>query len=365
MMRLMPRFSLRTTFTRSLVALLMTATAAPVAFADEWGHKAKAAQEALKEKDYTKAEEQALEALNMTEGLPDSDEKRLTTLRILSQIYRHQRQWAASANLLEQIIAAHRSIGMEQSQDMGNIWNELAIVYHNMRDFERAENCYEQSLAIKRRRYKQNVASIAIVESNLGELYRRKKDWDKAEKLLVQSISDKENELGPEHPTLIASFTNLALVRREQKRYPEAHELIKRAIALAPKHDDGIKNVDHAAALANLGDIYSAESKHKEAKDSFAQALAMRRELLGDKHPHVGETLRNLGNVELALGEFDNALAHYDEAQAIFTAEYGAKDSRSTRIYSDKALVYDRMKKPVEAAQMRELKKQAEGQKAQ
>lgn len=340
------------------LALLFVALLAGPAQAD-WNKQLEGAKKALKDKDFKAAEAQALEALASTDTLPDTDEKRLASLRVLSEVYRATRQWAAAVGLLEQVSSAYTKLGIDGSPDAGNLFNELGVALHQMKDYDKAEAAYTRSLTIKRKKYKDNVASIAIVVTNLGELYRRKKDWARAEELHRQAISDKENELGPESPTLIASYNNLALVLKELKRYDEAKALLDKAIGLASAIDGG-KNADHGTALANLGDLLAAQSKHAEARDVLERALALRRELLGKEHPHVAETLGFLANSFTALGETDKALSAYDEAIAILKLEYGATDPKVSRAMSNKAIALDRAKRHDEAKALREEVKKLE-----
>ena len=344
---------------RPLVALVLVMSLGTPAFAD-WKKSFEGARKSLQDKDFRTAEGLALEALNATESFKPTDDRRLNSLRLLADIYRQTRQWAAAVGLLDQVVAAYTSMGIEGSPDAGNLWNELGVSHHQMKDYDKAEVAYTKSLAIKRKKFKDNVASIAIVVTNLGELYRRKKDWVKAEELHKQAISDKENELGPDSVTLIASFNNLALVHKEQKRYDEAKTLLDRAIVLATAGEDRGKNADHGTALSNLGDVYASQSQHTQAKAAFEQALTLRKEVLGPQHPHVAETLGNLANSLSALGLFDEALAHYDQALVIYRLEYGATDNRTTRTMANKAMALDRAKRPDEAKALREEIKRLE-----
>jgi len=352
------------TLFRPLIALFVVATLGAPAFAD-WKKSFDGARKALQDKDFRTAEGLALEALNETEGLKPTDDRKLNSLRLLADVYRQTRQWAAAVGLLDQVVAAYTTLGIEESPDAGNLWNELGVSHHQMKDYDKAEAAYARSLAIKRKKFKDNVASIAIVVTNLGELYRRKKDWPKAEELHKQAISDKENELGPDSVTLIASLNNLALVHKEQKRYDEAKALLDRAIALATAGEDKGKNADHGTALSNLGDVYASQSKHAEAKVAFEQALALRKEVLGPEHPHVAETLGNLANSLTALGLFDDAIVHYDQSIALYKLEYGATDSRATRTMANKAMALDRAKRPEDAKAVREDIKRLEERKNQ
>lgn len=320
----------------------------------EWRTNYDAASEALKNKDFRNAENAAIEALNEAEAFGEKDQRRLDTLELLSDVYRESRQWAAAAQLLEQILGVMKAGGTEGSPEAGFVYNKLGVVYQQMRDNDKAEAAYEAALAIKRRKYKQNVASIAVVVTNLGELYRRKKDWPKAEELHKQAIADKEMELGPDHQTLVPSLNNLALVYKETKRYDEAIALLGRAREIAAKGDNGGRNADMATALHNLADVYAVTQKYKESKELYEQAIAMRKEVLGPQHPNVAESLNNYGGMLLGMNLLGEALVAFDEAIEIRKLEFGPTDQRTTLVMTNKAMCLDRMKRHEDATKLRE-----------
>lgn len=320
----------------------------------EWKGHFEQAQQLMADKDFRAAESAALEALAEADVFGATDDRRIQTLRLLADIYRESRQWAASAQLLEQVIEAYKKTGVDQSPDASNVWNRLGVVYQQMKAFDKAEAAYESSLTIKRKKFKQNVASIAVVVTNLGELYRRQKKWEKAEALHKSAIEDKENELGPEHPTLVASLNDLALVYREQKRWDEAKPLLERARTLAQKGENGGRNADHATALANLADVMAAKSDNATAKTLYEEALSMRKEVLGGQHPHVAETLNNFANLLLSMNQPADAIPMYDQAIEIRKQEFGASDATVTTTMKNKAMALDRLGKKDEAAKVRE-----------
>lgn len=341
--------------TRPLVIVVGLAGAglSTPAFA-EWRTNYETARDALSHKDFRNAENAAIEALNEAEAFGKTDSRRLATLETLSDIYRETRQWAAAAQLLEQVLEAMKELGTDQSQDAGYVWNKLGVAYQQMRENDKAQSAYETALAIKRKKFKENATSIAIVITNLGELYRRKKDWPKAEELHKQAIADKENELGPEHPTLVASLNNLALVYKETKRYDEAVALLTRAQEIAKKGDNGGNNADMATALSNMGDVLSIQGKNQEARGFYERAVTMRKEVLGQQHPNVAETLNNFGGCLMGLNLFEEAIRVYDEAIEIRKLEFGATDSRTILVMSNKAMALDRLKRYEDATRLRD-----------
>lgn len=336
-----------------ITALVLTAMVASPASAEEWGELHNRAADAMKTKDFPKAEADIIAAIGAAAEFPADDERMLQSLVLLADIYRQTRQWAAAAQQLETVLAAYGRRGINQSQEASNLYNRLGVIYVQMKDYEKALPALETSLGIKRKKYRQNAASIAIVVTNLAELYRRKGDWAKAEALHLEAIADKELELGPDHPTLIASLNDLALVYRDEKKLDEAIPHLERAMALARKATHDGHKAELATTLHNMAEIHSGKGDKEEAFKLYEDALALRRAELGPDHPHVGDTLNSLANLMLGMGKGDEALAVYDEAIRIRKSEFGSSDKRTLSVMTNKAMALDRIGRKDDAELLR------------
>jgi|GEM_PF-1382142 len=319
----------------------------------EWGESQNRATQLMSDKDYSGAEAAVIEAIGEAANFEADDDRMLSSLVLLSDIYRQTRQWAAAAQQLENVVAAYERRSIAQSEEASNVYNKLGVIYAQMKDETKSLDALEKSLAIKRKKFKQNAASIAIVVTNLAELYRRKGDWAKAEKLHLEAISDKEFELGPEHPTLIASLNDLALVFRDEKKLDEAIPYLERAMTLARAGTHDGHRAELATTIHNMAEIYAGKGKKEESLKLYEEALKIRRETLTSTHPHVAETLNSFANLLVSMKRADEALPLFDEAIQIRKAEYGASDNRTLSAMSNKAMAFDRLGKKAEADALR------------
>jgi len=73
-----------------------------------------------------------------------------------------------------------------------------------------------------------------------------------------------------------------------------AETYFNKAIALQKRYD---RKDDLAYSLNSLGYMYSSQGRYAEAEPLFKQSLAMRQELLGDRHPSVAGSLFNLAGL--------------------------------------------------------------------
>ena len=72
-----------------------------------------------------------------------------------------------------------------------------------------------------------------------------------------------------------------------------------------------------ALAIHNLAELLYEDGSYDGAEQLYAEALAMRHRLLGDKHPLIAGTLSSLGLVRQARGDLGGAEAMFRQALAI------------------------------------------------
>jgi tetratricopeptide (TPR) repeat protein len=75
--------------------------------------------------------------------------------------------------------------------------------------------------------------------------------------------------------------------------------------------------------LNNLGDLLMDEGRVDEAEPLIREALALDRQIFGEKHSYVAESQRNLGTVLRQKGEFAEAEQYYRGSLAINRQVYG------------------------------------------
>src|SRR5207244_6856098 len=64
--------------------------------------------------------------------------------------------------------------------------------------------------------------------------------------------------------------------------------------------------------------------RYAEAEEGYREALALFESILGKSHPHVADTLMNLGNCLRDQGKFDLAREQHQRAREIMQRAFGA-----------------------------------------
>lgn len=84
----------------------------------------------------------------------------------------------------------------------------------------------------------------------------------------------------------------------------------------------------YAAAVHDLGTVYSKGQRHTEAIFFLTEAQALRAELLGKEHRRYGSSLNNLAIAYSDAGQVDKAKQYYLEALAVRKAALGEESPR-------------------------------------
>jgi tetratricopeptide (TPR) repeat protein/CHAT domain-containing protein len=139
-----------------------------------------------------------------------------------------------------------------------------------------------------------------------------------------QALAIRRKVLGNKHPHVALSLRNLSDALFHLDEYDEAlacrEEALKICLAIAEK------SIDVADLLHLVGKSQHQKKDYEEAVANFERAVAMRKELLGDKHPDTAEALVSLGTTLVHMGKFAEARRSLEQALTIYHAAFGEKN---------------------------------------
>jgi len=115
-------------------------------------------------------------------------------------------------------------------------------------------------------------------------------------------------ELCMSYPDAGAYVIDLRLLPKQRISWLE--DALKAARKLKNRSAEGVH-------LGNLGNAHAALGNAKKAIEYYEQALAISREMIGDRR-NEGAWLGNLGNAYADLGDAKKAIEYYEQALAIF-----------------------------------------------
>jgi serine/threonine protein kinase/tetratricopeptide (TPR) repeat protein len=135
-------------------------------------------------------------------------------------------------------------------------------------------------------------------------------------KVFDRTVERIGNELKDE-PDVKAELRNtLGEVYLELGEFDRAETMVSEALALR-KELLGNEHEKVAGSLDNLANVLKSQGKLAEAESRYREVLALRRKLLGNEHPDVAASLAGLANVHRSQGRLDEAETKYREALAM------------------------------------------------
>ena len=97
-------------------------------------------------------------------------------------------------------------------------------------------------------------------------------------------------------------------------KFEPAEELYKRSLAIREKAL-GPDNLEVAASLNNLGELYQTQRKFEKAEPLLKRAYGIRAKALGEKDPDRLATQKNLWALYVSTGKFNDAEEYTPEGE--------------------------------------------------
>ena len=105
----------------------------------------------------------------------------------------------------------------------------------------------------------------------------------------------------------------------------------------------GVKHIEYAGSLVNLGLVYSYIGDYKQAESNYLKALDICKSTSRKDHPTYVACLKNLGDLYGDMGEHSQAEAYLVEALKIYRSKYGNKHEKTAKCLNNMGGLYRMM----------------------
>jgi tetratricopeptide (TPR) repeat protein len=116
----------------------------------------------------------------------------------------------------------------------------------------------------------------------------------------------------------------------------------------------GEKHPDVATSLNNVGTTYGQLGEHHKSLELKQRALEVRRELFGEKHPDVAQSLNNVGYSHGELGEYRIALEFQEMAIEMYRELFGEKHPDVAQSLNNVGVIHSKLGDHRKALQFKE-----------
>jgi serine/threonine protein kinase/tetratricopeptide (TPR) repeat protein len=228
--------------------------------------------------------------------------------------------------LLDRGVQEARSLDAEPAVQ-AELYETLGGIYQKLGKLEQADSLMESALAKREALYGPDSTETAKGLLALGSLRDAEARYGDAERLIRQALDRDRRHLPANDPTVAKAMLALGGVLDNRGAYDQSIAILEQTVQLysAP----GLEPVDLADSLYELANAHFYAGHYEKSEEINERALAMYKQIYGERHPRVAEILINLGAIQLDTGHYASAEQFDRQALDIVQAWYG-KDNPET-----------------------------------
>lgn len=207
-----------------------------------------------------------------------------------------------------------------------DLFETLGRLYQKTGRMDQADLLLSRALENRRTLFGDDIAQTGGALLAIADLRTDQARLDEAEQLARAALAQLEREFPSGHPLVSAATVALGRALETKGAYAEAIPILQKAVHLQERGGD---TVELANSIHELANVHFYLGQYDESRNLNTRTLDIYRRLFGNTHPHVGDTLINLGAIEYERGDFAEAERLYREGLAITEAWYGRDHQRT------------------------------------
>jgi tetratricopeptide (TPR) repeat protein len=287
---------------------------------------------------YDEAETLFNRALRISEKTLRSEHPTIAfILNNLSTVYLSLQEYNNVEPLLTRALHIFKKVYGLEHYNITLVLHHLALLYLGLGDYNMAEEMYKKILAVNKTLKGSENISTANDLCRLANCYQNIGENEKAEELYKQTIRMYKNG---EAPILLIRTQNLlANLYYTIGEYSKGRILHEHILKIRKKKL-GLKNIDTATSIHNLGLYYFYIGDYPKAEELYNKALNI---IMADIEPHnllTAWILYNLACIDSLLGKNQEAQEYYEKSLVLFKKKYGPNNYLVADIMMELAIFY-------------------------
>ena len=281
-------------------------------------------------------------ACNLLGNIEDTSTGALTrkgrVLNMTGKVYNSLGEYNQAKEFHEKALMIRKKIFCEDHADVGESYNDLALVCSSLGEYNQAKELHVKALTIRKKIFGEDHADVATSYNDLASVYNRLGQYNQAKELYEKALLIRKKIFGEDHADVATSYNNLALVYDTLGEYNQAKELHEKALIIYKKIF-GEDHADVATSYNNLALVYNHLGENSQAKELHERALKIYKKIFGEDHANVATSYSNLALMYKRLGEFNQAKELYERALIIRKQIFGEDHVYVETVRSQLALV--------------------------
>jgi serine/threonine protein kinase/tetratricopeptide (TPR) repeat protein len=267
---------------------------------------------------YDLAEPHARSALDLDRRIyGDENRETAQAMGLLGFLLYQKGSFAEAEPLYRRALEISRKLLGSESIEVANGTNNLGLLLHDKGDDAAAVPLYQEALRISRKVNGESSFRAALALNNLATSYLSTGDIDKAQSLYSQAIEILRRLPDPESQSLLAtSLQNFGVNLKTKGQYAEAEPYLREAISLR-RQILGEKHPYVALTQIHLADLFYLRGDYSQAEAEIRAALEIQKQSLPSGHIDFGRSLTVLGSTLTREGQALQAEPYLREALEI------------------------------------------------
>ncbi|HVH85874.1 MAG TPA: tetratricopeptide repeat protein [Terriglobales bacterium] len=232
-------------------------------------------QKAMMQQHWNQAEELGNGAVALAEKMVPHDERLISALRALAQIYAMERKFSQAEKQDFRALRASEDLFGPKSMTSQSVLNDLGGLYVRSQNLPQAIEYLNRALAIA-----DGPTNAVPALERLGDVYLQQGDFKNAEQAYKKMLADEEAHYGPGTFGTIAGLERMGQLYCNTHDYAQAQNFFERMLAIEEKQF-GPNSTMLQGSLDHL-----ATALHGLGKDEEARALEHRRQVIAQNQVH-------------------------------------------------------------------------------
>ncbi|KAA3664243.1 MAG: hypothetical protein DWQ04_06735 [Chloroflexi bacterium] len=233
-------------------------------------------------------------------ALGETDKVVAESLTNMGLVYQDKGANAQARAYYEQAIAIWESDPQTKAVDLASGLSNLGYFLFTLGNYEEAYLYQQRALNLRQQVLSTNHSDLGLSFNNLGALLYRMGDTPQAIAYLKQALSIWEHVCGSEHPNTGHVLNNIGKLLTDINELDDALPYLSRSMAIRQQLK---APVFIAQSFNNMGAWHQKMAQWQQARHNYEQALAIRKEDLGDAHPETIAVSQSLSEVIVSMSD--------------------------------------------------------------
>jgi len=222
--------------------------------------------------------------------------------------------------LLDRGVQEAQSLSAEPEMQ-AELYQTLGVIYQKLGKFDRADSLLGTALEQRKKLYGPDHRFVAESLTASALLRANQAKYEEAEKFAREGLEMSKRHLSASHPSVARATFALGKVLEDRGKYDQSFPILEEAIQLQSR--PGGATADLAASLSELANSHFYAGHYDISESLNQRVLTIDRQLYGERHPLVADTLINLGAIQFQKGNYTASETFNRQALDVVQSWYG------------------------------------------